>query len=63
MQDGDKKVSLTSFCTVLLYHESLKLAEILLTRRTFGIARVVKHGKDFLGGGEVLFLGGFQERD
>lgn len=58
MQDGDKKVSLTSFCTVL----SLKPGEILLTRRNFGIARVVKHGRDFLGGGEVLILRGFQEQ-
>jgi len=61
MQDGEK-VSLTSFCTVLLFHESLKPREILLTGRNFGIARVVKHGRDFLGGGEVLILRGFQEQ-
>lgn len=55
-------MSLTSFCIVFLFHVSHKPGEILLGRRTFGTARVVKHGRDFLGGGEVLILRGFQEQ-
>lgn len=61
VQDRDRKVSLTSFCTVLLFHESLKPGLIFLSRRNFGTTSMVKHQGDFLGGGEVL-LKGFQEQ-
>lgn len=46
----DKKVFLTSFYTVLLFHESLKSGLIFLSRRNFGTTSMVKCGEDFLGG-------------
>lgn len=62
MQDEDKKVSLTPFCIVLLFHESLKPGESLPTRRSFGIARVIKHGRDSLGVVKSLSLEAFKNR-
>lgn len=62
VQDRDRKVSLTSFCTVLLFHESLKPGLIFLSRRNFGTTSMVKYQGDFLGVVKSFFLKAFKNR-